>query len=1317
MKRLTSIKRCLMLFSFSLGVYALSSCTSSISDPIDLIIQNYGDKEFKISFSSYNLDEPISDLIYTANNIPKLPTPSKVGYRFSGWYFDEAFITPYSKEYLYTKMSNVTLYAKWEKEEFINNGIYEIEYEAKILENTLNKGKLADQYGYLEFTDLIVKDETYIEKNENGLFLRIQYDMKYHCPTIDDEGNLGTLTLKVTDSNSRISDSESIIDRTGTIETIYYDFSSCNVKDSIYLNVEFYNWNAKLDKESDRVYTKVGYMVEFKITKFIGYTTSYVDANERLEDGYYLVKTHYASLNKQPSMLDSFNPVYSYIYARNGHYQLIKPMNVYNSDIIGDMSISDYNHVKTGYARDFAYFTFDQSIVASDEDVNENFANVDWASFLNAQSFSSLTYEFDKNTGKYYYTFDLGNKANVDLLLVGASTGAMTEMFNMGPTYKRLVIDYSSMVKVNSIDYVPLSGDSYCYSTKQAFYLYTDFASLKGNTIYDAEQAYGAYNELVNVFYSSNDGKKINELYSTKVTIRPVTTTSIQENKGNVFVFEVISECYGYDPRTAKAPLYADTIQWQTFSTYSQRVTKRVEMGYEANRNENIDLYSLFRGKVDDTLLDRKLAYHAYRLKNGNEVDFTSEIELNLSEENTFKYTSDLALYLEGEFDSNKKSLLLTIVKKEETEIEIVDQYEYEDEDYDIIWSYDQETGCYLSSKSYFKGDKVHIPEVKYTSYGNEYTSLDAYDSLNDVYHMNQERISIYDYTNQVYSKVNYDYEVWNDALFDMTSETMVVTYQLVDRYGYNRSLTFLYKGEEKGTYQIFRNGEEVYSGKQYYFADGTRRSISVNDKSAREYTSAYDAIHTSYTLKVGNDEYPLNLEKFFCYTKENTVEGTSEEELSSAIDGANYALLYFEYRHDEDTYSTYMVYNLKLNGKNYSAYSILNNKEVFTDTTYSFNNIIMMDQYGTNLSTCYPEFRKYSNGYYTNVSASDMINQNNISFKFLTSGKYMVSYTLSFVEDENEDTVLSIGKKSITLSEEFIVHSLDEEITVQYRTDSSHPFKDSLPNVTVLSNGDQVYTTRIKQSEENTALDSSYFASSKDNLYSWGYQKKNGQIQETYRPGQVLSNVGAKLNTTTPVLIAVWDEGLSVTAQYTVSGVTKVISTKTYYKSNGKYMFNLGDFIFPVPAGCSFVGWRCSKAVFYEGHGDEIVYSNETSYTNNMSFEFDESITIEAILKEPLKVKFYTYDSATEGSVSISDLTEMSLSAQEINEDVSLRDGLSSSYLKYLKKKENQEGFKYWAVYHNGTLERISSLDDFVVKKEYLSDGMIRIVAVGLEA
>lgn len=63
-------------------------------------------------------------------------------------------------------------------------------------------------------------------------------------------------------------------------------------------------------------------------------------------------------------------------------------------------------------------------------------------------------------------------------------------MFNMGPTYKRLVIDYSSMVKLSDIDYKPLEGDTYSTYQTEAYYFSSDLASLKNNTIYNAEMDY-----------------------------------------------------------------------------------------------------------------------------------------------------------------------------------------------------------------------------------------------------------------------------------------------------------------------------------------------------------------------------------------------------------------------------------------------------------------------------------------------------------------------------------------------------------------------------------------------------------------------------------------------------------------------------------------------------------------------------------------------------------------------------------------------------------------------------------------------------------
>ena len=58
-----SFKLMMSLFICGLGIFALSSCKTSFSDPIDVIKNQYGDTEFKISFSSEGLTESLSDVI------------------------------------------------------------------------------------------------------------------------------------------------------------------------------------------------------------------------------------------------------------------------------------------------------------------------------------------------------------------------------------------------------------------------------------------------------------------------------------------------------------------------------------------------------------------------------------------------------------------------------------------------------------------------------------------------------------------------------------------------------------------------------------------------------------------------------------------------------------------------------------------------------------------------------------------------------------------------------------------------------------------------------------------------------------------------------------------------------------------------------------------------------------------------------------------------------------------------------------------------------------------------------------------------------
>ena len=124
-------------------VFGAAGCAAAVipSDPKDAIIDKYGNTQFKITFDSKDLASPLSDMYYSANSMPVLPTPEKVGYVFAGWYFDSALTKVCDVENgdLYWQMKNVTLYPKWEKEAIVNNGTYEIDYDAHIVEDSVDR--------------------------------------------------------------------------------------------------------------------------------------------------------------------------------------------------------------------------------------------------------------------------------------------------------------------------------------------------------------------------------------------------------------------------------------------------------------------------------------------------------------------------------------------------------------------------------------------------------------------------------------------------------------------------------------------------------------------------------------------------------------------------------------------------------------------------------------------------------------------------------------------------------------------------------------------------------------------------------------------------------------------------------------------------------------------------------------------------------------------------------------------------------------------------------------------------------------------------
>ena len=79
----------------SIMAIALVGCSNAYTDPKDAIRDQYGNNEYTISFSTNGLDVPLDDISYTANKMPTLPTPARVGYVFSGWYMDSELSIPY----------------------------------------------------------------------------------------------------------------------------------------------------------------------------------------------------------------------------------------------------------------------------------------------------------------------------------------------------------------------------------------------------------------------------------------------------------------------------------------------------------------------------------------------------------------------------------------------------------------------------------------------------------------------------------------------------------------------------------------------------------------------------------------------------------------------------------------------------------------------------------------------------------------------------------------------------------------------------------------------------------------------------------------------------------------------------------------------------------------------------------------------------------------------------------------------------------------------------------------------------------------------
>lgn len=1317
-------------------LFGVAGCTNNSdvpSDPKDAIIDKYGNTQYKITFDATNLASPISDMYYAANNMPVLPTPEKVGYVFAGWYFDSALTQVCDVENgdLFWQMKNVTLYPKWEKEAIVNNGTYDIDFEAHIIEETVVKGILADKYGWFNFAEDIVADETYIEKNDQGAFLRIQYNSRERGPIFAENGGgeFEVQTYTVTDPEGRINEGLSILDRTSLIQTIYYDISGLDLADEITLNIAYYNWGAKLEGGETREQCSVSYKVSFRITRFIGFSKSFVNTEGKLDNGVYLVPTHYTGLDKTPGMLDYFHPVYAYIVAENGHYTLVKPLSAYNSDIFGNLSGDDFFNRTTGYCRDFAYFLTDRKNTFKVADDDPDYLNYYRPGELHAKNWGALTYEFHADTGAYYYTFDLGDTLTNDIILYGGSTGAMEQMFSFPFSYRRLTISYDSMIRITDWNYTPVSGDSFTYRKSAAIYagsVADDFSD--SNAPFDLLKNYSLSVRMINMFFASTDGGNSGDKnFDCKMTIAPTTQTAagnLSEMRYAFSYFDLTYDVFGYNPKT-DGYLYSAATNFLTLIDVSATnfTIEKTDIGKTVKTGETVDLVSLYTEKVYPTVTAANLSWQAYSLDKSGDVDYDKPMTLSRS---FIMGNSGVAILFTEKADDKTRTCLVTLMPSEEPEYKILSD----------DWTYNETEGVYITNARYKIDKYVSVPEITWTWLGDKYTSRSLRKYEDSEPRTDFLRVAVYEYTDGIYSHI-YDqfsdgYEAIN--VFRMTEPKMRVEFRLVNRFGEFRSVWLEYRAEAVGDY-AFISGDKTLAGGDLKY-EKTEEGADVRRKV--EYTELQSAIidneeqfmalPAAYYLRVTDsditDIYELSLKSLTVYLKNSTVTVDNLAEAWELVKNERYAIVRLSYADEYgDTAMLRAMCHFTLDGRNLSEYTFIDgDAALFTGESLSIEKPKVASKDYLPLNR--PAFHVYklSGVNYIRTEDSDMTDNSgtySAEFTFLREGTYLLVWDFWFGLDFDGNAVFdcyynppeSISNTytlEATFAQKVIVYDRNCDIDVTYVTDVEHPFDSSKIDY-VEKDGYQYYTTTVSMAKSNSSPDYNAFVASKDRL--WGWSSSWDGDDRLFSAGSAIGRLGITLKTVTPVVYALWDKGIKIRATIVVDGNEEFLNELTCYRptTGGIYTMSLFHFRsryeFNKYKDYEAVEWIADKAIFQVSSGSGFVYKNSlyvgsTDKAFENGYRVTEGFNLKLILKRKLNVSYQAIDENGE------QLTFRSQPGADRKclEGFTLADKISESKLNQLKNvqcTDSSKEFRYWAVMVDGKLTRID-LESTLLEQEF---------------
>ncbi len=1181
---------------------ALPSCSKAggTKTPQDVIKEAYGDTEYKISFSSEGLDTPLEDLTYTAKSIPVLPSPQKVGYVFGGWFFDKEYHTQYQDNLLLMTMSDVTLYAKWLKEDLAVRGTYDIDFEAEILEDTIKEGQTAELFGgYKKFPEHISAENTYIEKSGHDLLLKIEYD----CMDPEPYGALADsykVTVNATKNPSSIYIKESVNSLSDTVKTIYIRITDMDLSVPVYLDIETTNWNAEGLSDEERYGTTTTYTVAFRITRLIGFKTPYVDTSVPLEDGYYLVRSYFKTIENKSSMGDGFNSVFSYLKAENGKYKLIKPFTPYAGLVQFTLGKLEEPYYKNLFYRMMSFmpnqYCFELDTTGFDGEVESSY----YPETYKAKKYVDYSVEFHTDDYKIYSIIDLGTNFKREFGILYSVSGFMEVAGGMGSGLQILYMDYDHIIRLSdeNVDYRELSGDSYSFEASGSFYPGNDSDLNDKNLTYDETLKNGLSTKMVNFWYSASDANAPYEsrrVYNSKITFRPTDETNAQnisDARYEIAHFDVQTNIYGYDAETSRKngeELYYDSMSVQTFGANGMRESLKFRLGKTVNQGDVIRLEDLYREKVSIDTDFSTVQYKGYAIS-GDKIDFSQEITVNKA----FTFSSDCAIVFTSADDGVTKTAIVELVQKSSPDYRITDE--------NHAWRWSEDDNAYVSDTIDKEGASVELPSLTYSWTGvtNMRFRNNWYDDESCI---NPLHVGIFTNQNGVYSLTYIGHQKKD---FTASAYETYVCYELVNGYGETDFVRFKYVTSKKETYRIESVGGEIMDeGDVRYDEYGKIKDVRASESIYLTKENCDEKLSRSFRMTIGEaSPAQMSLTGFSAClvdksnhrtTVSRVVENGDMDSVTREIKGYMASYSWFtvslEFSYFGNQFSSNYLYGVTFSGE--TTTDMLKYNSYFANTLYTMSIPRLYSSEGNEIATTYISVKhriggKTDNSFYAGRTYTLRKGEYEYSLKFNEAGEFYVGFGFAI-----NGVSYSFGQVVSVLSDTC-------DVTITFVTDPDHPFSDGLLERTVTYN----------LSNNITALNEKEFAGN-DILFGWTqYMGRDATSKDVVRNG--ISDFIGKYHSQNVTLYAIWDSGISVTAES--EGNDDRI--KHYFRdaSSGYYVIDLSVYKVYAPAGSVLAGWS-------GGFLGDAVKSGKI-YLNKVSDDSD-YLTIHAVYKKMLTVRY----------------------------------------------------------------------------------------------